>query len=115
MPNTSIPASECADPCDDAQDPAEHLAFDMEFVSWRTPRGEQTIKKYRLKRDLLESERRRRLREFDRELVEIGRTKPWPQMNAAERERLLRYGQADAPFSQMLSAYLRKHDLTSAK
>lgn len=109
VPNTSIPVSGCVDPCDPATDPADHLMFEEEVISWRTPRGEQTIKKYRLK--LLDNERRRWLQRFDRELKEIGRPKPWPQMNAAERERLRRYGKEDSAFSLMFRAYLERHGL----
>jgi hypothetical protein len=111
LPNTSIPAAACVDPCDGATDPAEHLAFDAELISWRTPEGEQTIKKYRLKRLRLESERRRRLQEFNTELLEILKTKAMRELSAVELLRLRRYGRADAPFSLMLSAYLEKYDL----
>lgn len=109
VPNKSIPVSECVDPCDPAMDPADHLRFDDEFISWRTPQGERTIKKYRLK--ALDSQRRRWLRELDKELIEIAKTKPWPQMSATERERLRRFSQEDAPFSLMFRAYLERHGL----
>ncbi len=104
----SIPVTDCVDPCDPATDPADHLKFDAEFISFRTPRGQETIKKYRLKRPMLDSERRRMLQRFDWELLEIGKTKAWTAMDTVERERLLRYRQADSPFSLMFRAYLDK-------
>ncbi|MFT3769238.1 MAG: HNH endonuclease [Minicystis sp.] len=107
--NSSIPVTDCVDPCDPATDPADHLKFEAEIISWRTPRGEQTVKKYRLK--LLDNDRIRLLRQFDQELKDIGRTKPWPQMSAAEREQLRRYAKDDMPFSAMFRAYLDRHGL----
>ena len=63
-------------------------------------------------RGQLDNERRRMLRYFDRDLIEILKTKVWLEMSPTERERLLRYGQADAPFSLMFRAYLVSHGLT---
>jgi hypothetical protein len=112
LPNTSIPVAECIDPCDPATNPADHLRFDAEYITFVTPRGEKTIKKYRLKREMLVSERRRMLRLFDAELRDIGKTIPWPSMGAADRRRLLRYSQPDSPFSLMFNAYLDKLEIT---
>ena len=106
IPNTSLPAADCVDPCDPATDPSDHLDFQAEYITFRTPRGEATIKKYRLKRDLLVSERRRMLREFDAELRRISETKGWRDMSSSERQALLRYGQSDSPFSLMFKALL---------
>jgi hypothetical protein len=112
IPNTSIPVTDCVDPCDPAMNPADHLRFDAEFIFFRTPQGEQTIKKYRLKRELLVSERRRMLQRFCDELIKISETKGWRAMNPVERDRLLRYRQPDGPFSLMLGAYLDKLEIT---
>jgi hypothetical protein len=106
QPNTSIPVTACVDPCDDATDPREHLEFDAEYVRFRTQRGEETIRKYGLERELLVSERRRMLQRFNAELIKIAQTGPWRSMSAADRRRLLRYRQADSPFSSMFAAYL---------
>lgn len=109
VPNTSIPVGACVDPCDADTDPADHLEFVGELISHRTPKGEETIKKYRLKQ--LDNERRRHLQRFTEELIEIGKTKPWPEMSAVERERLRRYAREDAPFSMMFRAFLDRHGL----
>jgi hypothetical protein len=106
VPNTSIPVIDCVDPCDPATDPADHLKFEAEFISFRTPRGEQTIKKYRLKRELLVSERRRMLQRFNAELIKIGETGGWRTMSPVNRQRLVRYRRQDSPFSLMFGAYL---------
>ena len=71
VPNTSIPVTDCVDPCDPATNPADHLKFEDEYITFLTPRGEQTIKKYRLKRDPLVSERRRMLQRFNADLIEL--------------------------------------------
>lgn len=59
--------------------PADHLEFDAELVSWKTPQGEQTVEKYRLEDG--ENNRRGLLQRFDRELIEIAKPKPWPAMS----------------------------------
>lgn len=114
MPNTSIPVTRCVDPCDSATNPVDHLRFDAEFIRFRTPQGEDTIKKYRLQRDMLVSERRRMLRLFDAELRTISETKGWRNMGAVERQRLLSYAQPDSPFSVMFSALLDDLKLAEA-
>jgi len=106
VPNTSIPVTDCVDPCDPATNPADNLKFEAEFISFRTPRGEQTIKKYRLRREMLVSERRRILQRFNAELIKISETGGWRTMSPMERHRLVRYRQPDCPFSLMFSAYL---------
>ena len=106
VPNRSIPVTDCVDPCDPATNPADHLKFEAEIISFRTPRGEETIKKYRLKRAQLDSERRRMLQRFNDDLIEISETHGWRAMSPAERQRLLRYRQPDSPFSLMFAAYL---------
>jgi hypothetical protein len=105
-PNRSIPVVACVDPCDRAADPADHLEFKAEIISYRTERGSQTIKKYRLKRPLLDLARARELRRFLEEAVAIA--KPWPSMTAAEQERLLSFAREDAPFSLMFRSYLER-------
>lgn len=111
LPNKTIPASDCVDPCDEATDPADHLTFDAESISWRTPRGEQTVKKYQLNRELLDLERARSLRAFCDEVIGLTRTKSLKEIGPAERERLLRYGRGDAPFSSMFRAHFERHGL----
>ncbi len=106
IPNTSLPVTDCVDPCDPATDPSDHLEFDAEYVTFRTPRGEATIKKYRLERGPLVSERRRMLREFDADLRRISETKGWRDMTPSERQHLLGYARSDSPFSSMFSALL---------
>jgi hypothetical protein len=106
IPNRSIPVTACVDPCDPATNPADHLRFDAEYISSRTDRGEETIKKYRLKRDPLVSDRRRMLRLFYEELTKISETKGWRTMSSEERQRFLRYRRPDGAFSLMFAALL---------
>jgi hypothetical protein len=106
MPNTSIPVADCVDPCDVATRPADHLRFEKEIITFTSAQGEQTIKKYRLGRPQLVSERRRLLQQFNDHLIAISKTEGWEKMGPIDRQRLLAYGQADSPFSLMFRAYL---------
>jgi hypothetical protein len=106
IPNKSSQVIDCVDPCDPAMNPADHLKFKAEYIFFRTQRGEQTIKKYRLKRGPLESDRRRMLQLFNAELNEITETAGRRDMSLTDRRRLLQYGQPDSPFSLMFGAYL---------
>jgi hypothetical protein len=113
VPNQSLPAVDCVNPCDASIDPAEHLGFDAEFIRWKSPRGQATVKKYRLSSKELDNQRRRELRRFDEELHEISRTKGWAQATAVERASLRRYARADAPFSAMFRDLLDRYGLAS--
>lgn len=107
QPNTAIPASECVDPCDQAADPTQHLAFNKEMIRFASPRGDHTIRKYRLNRPLLVSDRRRLLQDFAEDLFAMTETKGRRDLTADEQARLLRYGHADGPFSLMFQRHLR--------
>lgn len=106
--NTSIPVADCVDPCDPATNPTDHLEFEDEYVTFRTPRGDQTIRKYKLNRPPLVSERRRVLRDIAEALLALSQTQGWQGMDAAARQRFLAYAKADSPFSLTCRAYLDK-------
>ena len=106
QPNRAISTSACVDPCDGATEPRDHLAFEDEVVTARTPQGDATIRKYGLGRGQLLGERRRVLRSLDRLVRELGRHKPWPDMTPREREVLWRFARADGEFSAMVAAFL---------
>jgi hypothetical protein len=71
LPNKTIPAADCLDPCDPSVVPAEHLTFDDELIRFRSPRGSKTIQKYKLDRPELDHKRGRQLRLFDKVIREI--------------------------------------------
>jgi uncharacterized protein (TIGR02646 family) len=106
QPNRALAAADCVDPCDEAADPRDHLDFDDEIVSFRTTRGEATVKKYRLKRVQLERARARELIRFLKEMASIG--KPWAEMTANEHARLEVFARDDAPFALMFRCHLAK-------
>ncbi len=107
QPNTAIPAASCVDPCDQATAPSEHLAFNKEMVTFASPRGAQTIRKYGLNRPLLVSERRRLLQRFADDLFGMTETKGRRELTADEQAKLVRYGQSDGFFSLMFQRHLR--------
>jgi hypothetical protein len=52
LEHSQIPVSECLDPCDLAENPADHLTFDDEFIRSNAGsfKGMKTIQKYKLDR-----------------------------------------------------------------
>ena len=114
--NGVLPVDACVDPCDSSMNPAEHLAFQSDLIRARnnSERGRKTIRKYALDRPELDSERRKLLLYFmeiySEILVNMNR-EGRQTMRDDEREILLRFAQADAPFSLMFRCYLPKHGL----
>jgi hypothetical protein len=107
--NSSIPVTDCLDPCHPNVRPSEHLAFEEELIRFRTVLGDQTVRKYHLDRGDLDNRRRTHLRRFDKALLRIREAQiadGGRAMNAEEREVLRRFAKADYPFSLMFSAYL---------
>lgn len=107
QPNTAIAAADCVDPCDPATRPSQHLAFNKEMATFASAQGDQTIRKYRLNRPLLVSERRRLLQKFAEDLFAMTETKGRRDLTANEQAKLARYGQADGFFSLMFQRHLR--------
>lgn len=108
--NLDIPASTCVDPCDKQCDPEEHLEFVGEHVRYKTDRGNQTIKKYRLARGI--SERRRVLHDLTKAILELSKTKGWQQLGGEEKAALWRaFAHDDAEYAMMARAYLRARGL----
>ena len=56
LPHTSLPVSDCLNPCDPSENPVDHLTFDDEQIrsQQNSPRGQKTIQKYRLGRPELD-------------------------------------------------------------
>jgi hypothetical protein len=108
--NLAIPASTCVDPCDANVTPEEHLEFFDEEVSYKTERGKQTIQKYRLAAGV--SERRRVLRNIDKEIRALTKRKGWQQLDEEEKTRLWRrFAHDTAEYAMMARAYLRANGL----
>lgn len=112
-PNTSIPCAACLDPCDPGVRPEEHLNFDGDLVRANadSPRGRQTIQKYRLDRRELDLKRCRQLRQFDaardaikNKMIADGRH----SMGAQELEVLRSFAQTERPFSLMFRIYFAR-------
>lgn len=112
LPNTSIPAGDCLDPCDASAPPPEHLTYDDEFIRAKagSTRGHRTIQKYRLDRAELDLKRGRQLRLFLKAVIGIQSAMLAEQrtsMNDDEKDLLRRFRQPDQPFSLMFAVYTR--------
>jgi len=104
--NLTIPASTCVDPCDAACEPEEHLEFVDEEVRYKTIRGNETIKKYRLGAGA--AERRRVLRKIDKAIRELTANKGWKDLDDPEKAGLWRaFAHDTAEYAMMARAFFR--------
>jgi len=115
LPNTTIPVSDCLNPCDPSENPADHLAFEGEYIVSRvgSSKGSATIQKYRLSRPGLDQLRGRELRLFTELVLELRERqrrdgKPPTQ---SEKEQLASFKEPQHPYSLMFSMYLARHEL----
>jgi hypothetical protein len=100
IPNTSIPAADCVDPCDAAAEPSQHITFESAGATFKSPRGEATVRKYRLNHLAQIAERRRHLlffhdalERFRRRQIADGRA----ALLAEELAELVRFARSDQP------------------
>ncbi len=110
------PVSECLDPCKPAENPADHLTFEGEYISPRpaSQKGAKTIQKYKLDRGNLNHLRGRQLRKFmetllklrDRQIRDGGRS-----LTDSEKELLASFKEPHHAFSLMFRSYLAKLEL----
>lgn len=64
MRHNEISVQDVLNPCKDSDEEiAKHIYFEDEIISWHTPKGEQTIKKYKLGSEKMDGRRSRALRE----------------------------------------------------
>ncbi len=117
-PNASIPVENCVDPCDSATEPVQHLAFNGADMTFRTPRGEETIRKYRLNHLLQLAERRRHLILFY-DLLDQIRQRQIAQkrdtVQPAELAEMQRFAQTDQPVSLMFRELLLRLGLAETQ
>jgi hypothetical protein len=111
LPNTTIPVSDCLDPCDPSNDPADHLKFDDEQIISKanSQRGQRTIQKYRLNRDDLDHRRLKQLKQFYKllDVVRQNQIREGRQtLTNQEKEALSIFKQPEHAFSLMFSIYL---------
>lgn len=109
-----IPVADCLDPCDATVRPSDHLDFEEEEIRARdgSPKGLDTITKYKLDRVDLDHKRLRQLKRLfkvvkeidDARIAEGGRGITDP-----EKALLRRFAQPDYPFSLMFSIYLARN------
>lgn len=116
IPNSNIPVSDCLNPCDPLINPGDHLTFEGEMIRPKSgsPRGLNTIRKYRLDRDELDGPRLRQIKLFQDVVIEIKDNlirENRKRLNDSEKEILLRFKQPDWPFSLMFSVYLDRLNL----
>lgn len=116
LSNRLLPVSDCADPCS-SFDPDEHFAFDDDLIRSMSPRGDSTVRKYRLNADIYAGRRARALNYFcntlevvRRRQIEEGRRHLLPE----ERDALQRFAAPDWPYSLMFRWYLRRAGIIGA-
>jgi uncharacterized protein (TIGR02646 family) len=110
-PNTEVAVTDCLNPCDTAEQPQEHIAFDDEMIrSFNgSQKGFKTIQKYFLDRESLNLQRLRRLHKFKDVLLAIRKAQineARRTLTAREKELLAHFQQPDQPFSLMFRIYL---------
>lgn len=103
IPESSIPCDHCLDPFDPAIDPEEHLVYDAEKILARSdsPRGRETIAKYKLAREELELARIRALRQLEGQILTLYR-EGYAFDSPEVGEILALFSTRDRPFSAML-------------
>jgi hypothetical protein len=112
--HTSIPVTDCVDPCEAGVQPAMHLWFQRWRAKWHTDRGEHTVRKYKLNEASQLAKRNVAFGEFTQVLLAIkdaqiaagGRP-----ITASELSKLRRFAEPDEPFSLMFACYLRSEGL----
>ncbi|HMT54956.1 MAG TPA: hypothetical protein PKD16_18090 [Saprospiraceae bacterium] len=114
-PNSIIPINNTLDPCNDSDEEIEqHVYFKSGEIYSSTPKGSETIKKYRLDHPLLNQLRANKLIEFyetlqilsNNQIKENGR-----DLTEAEIVILRRFAKPDYPFSLMFRLLLKKLNL----
>lgn len=115
IPNSSINVEDCLDPCDEVENPADHMTFDGHSIRPKASSvyGSNTIQKYRLNRDELEFRRSVQLRHFVEFLLQIqtARIHNNDSLDQSIREKILSFKQPDHPFSLMFSIYIEMIEL----
>lgn len=112
LPNLTIPVSTVLDPCSDSNEEIEkHLVFENGEISSNTPKGLQTIKKFRLDHPLLNIQRKNKLLEFMNTLLKLKNNQIKEKgRNLTEDEItiLKRFASSDYPFSLMFRLLLKR-------
>jgi uncharacterized protein (TIGR02646 family) len=116
LSNTTIPVSDCLDPCDPSENPAEHLTFDDEFIVSKdgSPKGSATIQKYRLSRPELDRLRDKQLRRFYETLSKLQKRQVddgGRPLTQSEKAVLASFKEPQHAFSLMFSVHLVKLEL----
>lgn len=108
--NRDIPVANCLDPCEPTVDPREHLTFVMEVIRPRngSAKGNDTIRKYNLRRPELDLKRARQLQRLDDSLIGILKNMHADrrEMTTNEKELLQSFCQPEHPFSLMFTVRL---------
>jgi HNH endonuclease len=114
--NLNLPNSNTLNPFLDNDNEIEnHLTFEDEFIIAKNNsiKGLNTIKKYRLDKDIFNILRSKELRKFEKLLIEILKNMNLSnrQINESEINALRTFSQPDFPFSLMFRIHLKKHNL----
>ncbi len=114
VPHTRIPVSEALDPCSDSDEEIKsNISFDREIVFpvMNSTKGRNTIKKFRLDTDLLNSQRRNWIIKIDNVIIDILENmikENRKHLNEEELSTLMKFMNQTSPFSLMSEIYIRK-------
>ncbi|MEZ4297270.1 MAG: hypothetical protein R3B70_20065 [Polyangiaceae bacterium] len=114
MPNTSIPAAKCVDPCETGVEPAAHIGFKHDRAVPLSERGDCTVRKYRLNERLLALQRARQLLLFTDVVEHLDKSQIREERKALSTEELAKlrsFAAPHEPFSLMFSTLLKSKGL----
>lgn len=111
LSNATMPVSNCLNPCDTAENPADHLTFKHEYIRPRanSSKGCKTIKKYKLDRSELNYSRLKWVQRFEhflRKLRERQLDNEGRKLTLREREAVNSFKEPHHAFSLMFRVYL---------
>ena len=111
LPNKTMPVSDCLDPCDISEKPADHLTFESHCIRARanSSKGDGIIKKYKLNRPELNYARLKWVKNFERFLRKLRERQiqdKGRELTLDEKEAIHTFKAPDHAFSLMFSVYL---------
>jgi uncharacterized protein (TIGR02646 family) len=114
LPNRDIAVTDVLNPCIDSDEEiTKHLTFEDEQIKFLTPKGELTIKKYKLSTEKLDFLRSKFLTAFYKKLSLLHNLQATEnrKLTPDETKSLQDFAKADAPFSLLFRVALKKYGL----
>lgn len=114
LPNRDIAVTEVLNPCVDSDEEImSHLTFENEQIIFLTPKGESSIKKYKLSSEKLDFLRGKFLIAFYKKLSHLHNLRATEnrKLTLEETKSLQEFAQIDRPFSLLFKIILKKYGL----